>query len=283
MKAAAQRVAQDSRKLVWIVSCCGLLLVGGARAAESPPTSPKSAASKKGSASAKPASRPSTKAGTPPDTAAVAELPEPPPPPPLFKWDVPGALEQIPIPGEQEALGLPTRMHAVRSSRSVEELILHFRQSFRDAQLYIPPAELVAVPMQEPSVTALDPVRMLSFMAILHENPDRTVTVVLTETNLAKRQKVQTFAPLFPGGERPLTSSTEGLRSLFYTVKAKEKDVQAFYRRELKKLGFAEVEPLKFQKGRDVWWVQLAQDGEITSVSVIDSTQVPVSSPTHVK
>lgn len=271
--------------------------MGNAQAVEPSSTLPSPSSSKKGVASASPkpssskkgvvpdAPKPaaSTKGAKATDPAALGQLPEPPPPPPLFKWDVPGALEQIPIPGEQEALGLPTRMHAVRTSKSVEELIRHFRKSFVEAQLYIPPAELVALPMQEPSVTALDPVRMLSFMAILHENPDRTVTVVLTETNLAKRQQPQTFAPMYPGGERPLTSSTEGLRSLFYTVKAKEKDVQAFYRRELKKLGFAEVETLKFQKGRDVWWVQLAQDGDTTSVSVLDSTQVPRSTPSRLE
>jgi hypothetical protein len=40
-------------------------------------------------------------------------------------WDVPRAFMSVPVPGEQEALGVPLRLTAVRSRASVSELFDH--------------------------------------------------------------------------------------------------------------------------------------------------------------
>jgi len=217
---------------------------------------------------------------TPELAAAVAamergEVPELPPP---FRWDVPGAVEQIEIPGTQVALGIPMRLHAVRSTWRVEALYDHFMKSFLDAKLYVPPHSDINMPLRDPNLTGLDPFRQLSYTVILQVNPDRTVTCIMGEANLGQREKQKVpFAPLHPTGKEPFVATVEGLRSLSYLASAQPSDILRFYSEELPRAGFQEIEPQKFRKGNVLWWIRAERDGPATRVMVVDSGALPSS------
>ena len=195
-----------------------------------------------------------------------------------FRWDIPGGLERIEVPGEQHAMGIPMKLHAVRSSRSLQELHAHFLQAFARAGLYVPPPGDVKLPLSDPSLTALDPEKEVSYTIIFQSNPDGTVTCVLGEAHLGRRKPPgDFFAPLHPGARAPIQTAGEGMRTLNYETPAPLAEVLAFYRQTLTRQGFKEVDPLTFRKGQTLWKVQ-AQRGEgITRVLVVDSAQLPTT------
>lgn len=208
--------------------------------------------------------------------------PAPPAPPPAFEmparyqWDVPGAIERIDVPGEQIAMGIPMKLQAVRSSKSLPDLFVHFERSFLAAKLYVPPAKDIKLPLNEPHITALDPFRKLSYTVIFQKNPDGSVTCIMGEADVGRRQaKGSHFAPTPAGAVGPFETTLDGMRTLTYSIPRPVSEVETFYRDTLAKQGFTEIEPLKFRKGPALWVVRARREGSSTEVMVVDSAFQP--------
>jgi hypothetical protein len=215
------------------------------------------------SGAAKPA--PPRKAAAPVEAKKPAERPP-------FTWDIPNAHEPIAVPGTLEANGVPIRLRAVKSTWKVEDLMGHVARSFAKAGLYIPPPAHQLQMVREPTLTALDPDRQISYTAFFQPNPDGTTTVIMGEGNVGKRKKSdgKYFAPLFPGAAGVVSSDVEGARTLAYSVKASGPEVQKYYADVLSKEGYQQREPGTFAKeGKEIRVIaSAAKDGQ-TSVAVI--------------
>ncbi|MFP2907399.1 hypothetical protein ACLESD_20595 [Pyxidicoccus sp. 3LFB2] len=168
-----------------------------------------------------------------------------------FTWDVPRVLDIIDVPGQMLANGIPVRLKAVRSAEKPEPLLQHIVDRWIEWGLFIPPPEQQKQTLQEVQLTAVDPERFITYTVILQPNVDGTTTLYLGEANLSKPPAaMSSVAPVYPGAEGVMTSDLEVVRSVNYSVRAKEAEVQAFYRTELGKAGFKEVQPGRFQGGQ---------------------------------
>lgn len=194
-----------------------------------------------------------------------------------FVWDVPQVVDIIDVPGVMLADGVPVRLKAVRTKEKPEPLLQHMMDRWMEWGLYIAPVEQQRQPLQQPMLTALDPERLITYTIILQPNPDGTTTLYLGEANMSKPPAaMSTVAPVFPGAEGVMTSDLEVVRSVNYSVRAKEAEVEAFYRTELGKAGFKEVKPRIFRSGGQELELILKplQPGQL-SVAVLRRTVAP--------
>ncbi|QSQ20998.1 hypothetical protein JY651_38220 [Pyxidicoccus parkwayensis] len=194
-----------------------------------------------------------------------------------FVWDVPRVKDIIDVPGMMLADGIPVRMKAVRTAEKIEPLMQHIVERWVEWGLYVAPIEQQPQKLQEPMLTALDPERLITYSVIFQPNPDGTTTLYLGEADMSKPPAVMTsVAPAYPGAEGIMTSDLETVRSVNYAVRAKEAEVDAFYRTELGKAGFKEVEPRRFRAGQEEVEVILKplQPGKL-SVAVLRRTVAP--------
>ncbi|MCY1017674.1 hypothetical protein [Pyxidicoccus sp. MSG2] len=169
-----------------------------------------------------------------------------------FVWDVPRVKDIIDVPGVMLADGIPVRMKAVRSAEKIEPLMGHIVDRWVEWGLYVAPPEQQPQKLREPMLTALDPERFITYTVIFQPNPDGTTTLYLGEADMSKPPgAMSTVAPVFPGAEGVLTSDLETVRSVTYSVRAKETEVDAFYKTELAKAGFKEVKPRRFRAGQE--------------------------------
>jgi hypothetical protein len=170
-----------------------------------------------------------------------------------FTWDVPKVLEQVEVPGVMKADGIPVKLRSVKSAEKPEVLLQHMTERFKAWGFFLPPPQHRKQYLREPHLTALDTERLIAYTFILQPNPDGTTTVMMGEAHLAQgKQPPSPIAPVFPGATDVVNSHLEVARSLTYSVRGKPaKEVEAFYRVELGKAGYAEVEPLVFRKGTD--------------------------------
>jgi hypothetical protein len=196
-----------------------------------------------------------------------------------FVWDVPQVVDIIDVPGQMLADGIPVRLKAVRTKEKPEPLLQHMVERWMEWGLYVAPVEQQKQPLQEVMLTALDPERLITYTIILQPNPDGTTTLYLGEANMSKPPAVMSsVAPVFPGAEGVMTSDLEVVRSVNYSVRAKEAEVEAFYRTELGKAGFKEVKPRRFRSGNEELELILKplQPGQL-SVAVLRRTVAPES------
>ncbi|HZH77680.1 MAG TPA: hypothetical protein VEY88_16765 [Archangium sp.] len=178
-------------------------------------------------------------------SSAVADAEEE-PLPPAFQWVVPGLLSWVDSDGPMVSNGVPVLLQLARSSRPVPELERHFISSFEKAGLFIPREEEQVRMTREPQLTALDPMRMLSYTVILQANPDRTTTVILGTANVGALENVNAsqtlgWAPVMPGAEKLLRTEAEGYASAAYQVESTVEKVRAFYQEALPRAGFVPV------------------------------------------
>jgi hypothetical protein len=178
-------------------------------------------------------------------SSAVADAEEE-PLPPAFQWVVPGLLSWVDSDGPMVSNGVPVLLQLARSSRPVPELERHFISSFEKAGLFIPREEEQVRMTREPQLTALDPMRMLSYTVILQANPDRTTTVILGTANVGALENVNAsqtlgWAPVMPGAEKLLRTEAEGYASAAYQVEGTVEKVRAFYQEALPRAGFVPV------------------------------------------
>jgi hypothetical protein len=211
-------------------------------------------------------------AGAPGKTAKLKAPPAAPIEKVPYSWDIPNAHDSISVPSTLEANGVPVRLSAVKSTWKVADLLPYIADSFFKHGLYVPPVRHQLQLVKEPTVTALDHVRMISYTAIFQSNPDGTTTVIMGEANVGKRRKPSDkhFAPIFPGAGPVVTADVEGARTLNYTAKTQSSEVMKFYKDVLAKEGYSEKEPGTFQKQAQEIRViaQPVKDGDV-SVAVI--------------
>lgn len=194
-----------------------------------------------------------------------------------FVWDIPRTLDIVDVPGVMLANGIPVRLKAVRSAEKVEPLIQHVVDRWIEWGLYLPPPEHQPQTLREATLTAVDPERLITYTVIVQPNPDGTTTLYLGEANMSRPpQAVSSVAPLMPGADGVLTSELEVVRSVNYSVKAKEAEVEAFYRVELGRLGFKQTEPRRFRsQTEEVELVLQTPKTGTTSVAVLRRTLAP--------
>ncbi|MCP3136553.1 hypothetical protein [Pyxidicoccus xibeiensis] len=200
-----------------------------------------------------------------------------------FVWDVPRVLDVVDVPGVMLADGVPVRLKAVRSAEKPEPLLQHMVDRWEEWGLYITPAEQQPQLLREPMLTALDPERFITYTVILQPNPDGTTTVYLGEADMSKPPAtMSSVAPVFPGAEGVMTSDLEVVRSVNYTVSAKEAEVEAFYRTELGKAGFKPTEPRRFRAGQEEVELILKplQPGKLSVAVLRRTTGAEPASPT---
>jgi hypothetical protein len=179
-----------------------------------------------------------------------------------FRWKLSNIVRETPIDGIQMVNDTPVKLHAVvvrgRLEDVVDEIYVHFLRS----GLFMVPLAKQDQPLRQLQVTALDQTRAISYTAMVDGLADGTCMVMLGEANIAestqaglmrKAQKlpVRDFAPMMPAATSPTRVSIEGMKTLSYQVKESEAGARKFYQAELKKLGYAEVEPDLFQKDRE--------------------------------
>lgn len=188
-----------------------------------------------------------------------------------FTWDVPQVVGAVDVPGVMMADGIPVRIHAVRSKEKPQVLLQHLVDRFLAWGFFIPPVEQQAQPFRQPQLTALDTERLISYTVILQPYPDGTTAVYLGEADLSQPpSRSSSFAPIFPGASEVLHSDVEAARSLTYSAAAKQPEVEAFYREELGKAGYSEVEKNLYRNDSDELQVMVRPaKGEQVSVVVI--------------
>jgi hypothetical protein len=210
--------------------------------------------------------------------AALAALcasppwPPPPPPPVPFYWPRPDVVEEIDIPDTLKADGVPVRLHIMRSKMGVQGLLSAFATAFTRAGFWVPRVQKRIV--AEPHVTGLDWRRLISYSAILHPNPDGTVTCVLGEAQLGKRQTpaaVPDIAPLFPIAQDVLRVDDERSRVISYVVRGPTaEELVVFYRERLPRAGWRPAEDGSWEKSgaRLSVMTQPTGDGAVSVVLV---------------
>jgi hypothetical protein len=196
-----------------------------------------------------------------------------------IRWDVPGLVTAVEMPGAVVSQGIPVKIRAAHSSWRVENLAQYYMDQFQKAGLYVPPDNAVTQMTVHPQLTGLDPDRMIAYTVIFQVHPDKTTTVIQTSANLALRQSAAaaavSFAPVFPGAKDTLQTAIEGTRMVQYLAPAQPGEVLEFYRSTLKTGGYAEQEQGDFQKGTELLRVRAIklENGQ-TSVSVTQLTGV---------
>ncbi|MBL8957964.1 MAG: hypothetical protein JNK82_44725 [Myxococcaceae bacterium] len=181
-------------------------------------------------------------------------------------WEVPGALEAVDVPGRTVAGGMPVAMHAVRSKHDAPFLQAHLLKQFQSAGLWLGPQTQLTVHRQ---VTGLDVDARVVHTVFLQTNPDKSTTVIFSETFAAERgpQGRVTFAPLLPGAQKVTLSSTEGVELATYRVRATEGEVHAFYGETLAKAGWVR-DGARWTRGSRSLVVQARQRGDETAVGL---------------
>lgn len=183
--------------------------------------------------------------------AAPAKAPEA---PATFAWPTPDLIESVDVQGPMSAEGIPLRLHAVKLKHSLDELAPLYLQAFRKAGFYVPPREHQVDLFRDPSLTALDTRKLVSYTAIFQKNPDGTTTVILGEANLAQARPAAAppGLPMFAGAAHVSRVHAEGSLVVSYDAPAGPEKVRDFYREALAKLGFAAGPPEQgevFRKG----------------------------------
>ena len=195
-----------------------------------------------------------------------------------FTWEIPKTASVVDVPGSVDANGVPVKLRAVRSKEKPEVIVKHVVERFLSWGFVVPPGQQQPQLMREPMVTALDTRNFISYTAIIQVNPDNTTTVILGEANLgAAKPPASSDLPVFPGAGKALTAETEGSRTLSYTVPNKTSaEVEAFYRAELGKRGYREVQPHLFRSATEELQLHMGvtKDGPL-AVRLVRRAAVP--------
>ena len=202
---------------------------------------------------------------------------------PTFSWDVPGALEAVPVGQRIEVNGLPMAIFLVHSSWELDRLLLHYAGRFAEAGYFIPPRMGRITGLKLPRVVALDDRRLISFLVYGWPEADGSTTLVLGSADLGHRRAAPAGGlPIFPGASHVLASNLEGAKTIGFEARASRDEVIDFYRSVLPSGGWAEREPGLFVKdGRALQVLARVRKGsEVLNVvlleqSDLDARQLP--------
>jgi hypothetical protein len=190
-----------------------------------------------------------------------------------FVWEVPQMLESVPVSGAVKALGVPMKLHAVKSKLRADALFLHFRREFEAANFYIPPREGQFQVPGSRQLTGLDIRSHVSYTVIFQPNPDGTTTVILGEADLERRDPpADASLPVFPQASHVLQTSGEGSLMVMYEAQARPEELSSFYRETLSRAGYREHDGAFVRSGEQIRVLaQGAQDGGTVYVTVIQT------------
>lgn len=189
--------------------------------------------------------------------------------PPPFTWDVPEAIDEVPMGKAPSAAGRPMKLRAVRSRWGPDKLRQKLVRDFQKAGLVIPPGLPQNLPL--PYIAAIDGRRMISYSAFFQANRDGSTTLILGEVDLEARVSAAPVAPVFPGAVDVVTSDVEVMRSVSYRAKASPAEVLAFYREVLGRAGYRDSGGGVFERGPERVQVLTpnAQDGLLRVVVMV--------------
>jgi hypothetical protein len=195
---------------------------------------------------------------------------------PPFRWEMRNVIDEVAMPGVQESMGVPVKLHSVRVKNNLRGVLEEIVGSFERQGLYIQPVDTQPQFTAETAVTGLDMDRFISYTALIRCEKSGICTVVLGEANIglaaAMKQANKSrsmWAPLPPSAKSVMQSSTEGLQSISFAVAVGEKELKQWYAVELPKLGYKARSDGLYKKGDEV--IQLTtrrQDGELFGMLV---------------
>lgn len=189
---------------------------------------------------------------------------------PLY-WEVPGLVSQVEVPARMNMAGIPIRLQAYTSRRSVQELLQHFATAFDEAGFYLERNQRQFA--AQPHLTALDTKTFTAYTVILEREPGGLTTVVIGEAKLnAPPPPSPPSSLLYPGASKPVQGDFEGARTLAYQVVAREEQVADWYRDQLTRAGFQEEAPRVFRRSEQELRLSLSQNGGWVHVVVFLTT-----------
>ncbi|MBX5480574.1 MAG: hypothetical protein IRZ16_01815 [Myxococcaceae bacterium] len=159
-----------------------------------------------------------------------------------FRWDIPDPIQVVEVPEIVRANGHDVRLAAAVSKRRPQEVAQFYMDLFQRAGLYVAWPESQRSSTIYPQLTGLDTEHLVSYTVILQPNADGTTTIVFGTTDLSKPTLAQKddFLPLFPGAKGAFRTSTEGMRTITYSVSASGDEVADYYREVLGAEGYVE-------------------------------------------
>ncbi|MFL5318507.1 MAG: hypothetical protein ACJ790_02550 [Myxococcaceae bacterium] len=171
----------------------------------------------------------------------------------VFAEPVPGAIAPPTAPSKTTLDGVVVTSVTVVSKKSAADLQAHFTELFAKNGLYLADEVRDVELPNALQVTGLDADNMVSYTVMMQPSKKGFTTVILSSAELAKKPQPATvsFAPVMPNAAGMATAQLEGMQTLSYEVQATPAEIKAFYRSELAKMGYREVEELGFQKGAD--------------------------------
>jgi hypothetical protein len=161
---------------------------------------------------------------------------------PRFAWPKLQVLAHVESSDIVEAGGVPVALRAVHVKENVRDLVQRFADAFRDGGLYVPPGkEQPQYANNAVMLTALDPLKRITYTVVMMPQADGTTSLYLGEANHALARPPQAdgdFAPLPPGATGVLRVNAEGSRTLSFQVPLAMAGVQTFYDGVLAKDGW---------------------------------------------
>nr|WP_239578595.1 hypothetical protein [Archangium primigenium] len=202
----------------------------------------------------------------PPPAAPAAPAPAP------FRWNVPGVVSQVDVPGQMDVGGIPIRLEVYTSKETIPFLLQSFATAFDEAGYYIqarPPRV-----MRQPHLTALDTRTLTAYTVILEPAGAGLTTVVLGEARMGDFKPPQgaPTVPLYPGATNLLQGDFEGAKTYAYRAPASEDTVRAWYRDALTQAGYQEESPGIFHRDTRQVRLSLRPDKGATSVMLFLET-----------
>ncbi|WP_224368429.1 hypothetical protein [Hyalangium versicolor] len=191
-----------------------------------------------------------------------------------FRWEVPDMVAKVEVPGRMSVAGMPIRLEAYTSRKSVQQLLQHFATVFDEAGFYIQRQQRQFA--AQPHLTALDTKTLIAYTVILEPEPGGLTTVVIGEAKLnestAPAPAAASSMPVYPGASKPLMGDFEGAKTLAYQVVGKQAQIQDWYREQLTRAGYKEESPLTFRRREQELRVSLSQNGGWVQVVVFLKT-----------
>ncbi|WP_224247850.1 hypothetical protein [Hyalangium gracile] len=189
-----------------------------------------------------------------------------------LRWEVPGLVTQVEVPGRMNMAGIPIRLQAYTSRHSVQQLLQHFATAFDEAGFYIERNQRQFA--AQPHLTALDTKTFTAYTVILEREPSGLTSVVIGEAKLgaAAPPARPSSTLLYPGAQSPVQGDFEGARTLAYQVVASKEQVADWYREQLTRAGFQEEAPGIFRRSEQELRLNLTQSGGSVQVGVFLTT-----------
>lgn len=176
------------------------------------------------------------------------------PPRPPFEWRLKNVVGSIEMPGIQESNGVPVKLHNLQIRSNLQDIIDDLINQFTTQGLFMRSFLDQEQPLAQTQVTAFDPIRQISYTALIECLPKApTCTVILGEANIrvgvanANNQGGQKdFVPLPADAISVQRSRAENYETLAFSFPGAPEGVRSFYANTLTRQGYT-------KKGKDLW------------------------------